>query len=117
MVSIVLFSCNKDKEDPTITIAQPTDHSNHTKGEMLHIEATFEDDQDLSSYSIHIGDENGNHAADFDFHSHGSISGKSHEFHEHTMIPDTIGMVYYLHFEVTDAEGKKSTASHMMHFM
>jgi len=111
------FSCNKDIESPTITVTQPTNHSTHTKGEMLHIEATFEDDVELASYSIHIGDENGEHSSDFHYMVDSEISGKSYSLHEHTMIPDTIGMVYYLHINVTDASDKTTSESIMLHFM
>jgi hypothetical protein len=111
------FSCNKDKESPIITVTQPTNHSTHTKGEMLHIEATFEDDDELASYSIHIGDENGEHSSDFHYMVDNAISGKSYSLHEHTMIPDTIGMVYYLHINVTDASDKTTSESIMLHFM
>lgn len=117
-VSISLFSCNKDKNSPTITVAQPTNHSHHTLNEMLHIEATFEDDVDLKSYSIFIGDVDGNHTHDFHFMTDSTISGKSHEFHEHTMIPDSLNsMEYYIHFNVTDAADKVTSETIMIHVM
>ena len=47
LLSTILFSCNKDKSSPTITVAQPANHSHHSLGAMLHIDATFEDDVDL----------------------------------------------------------------------
>ena len=114
---MALFSCNKDKSAPTVLIVQPEAHTNFSTGDMIHIEATFEDDKELASYSIFMGDENGNHASDFHYMESSSISGKSFEFHEHTMVPDSIGMVYYLHFQVTDAEDKTTSESVMLHFM
>tara|TARA_Y100000385_G_C12803815_1_gene513052 strand:+ start:187 stop:570 length:384 start_codon:yes stop_codon:yes gene_type:complete len=116
-LATILISCKKDKESPVITITQPTNHSNHNKGEMLHIDANFDDDVELANYSIYIGDENGDHSADFHFMVSEDISGKSFELHKHIMIPDTVGMVYYLFFNVTDAEEKSTSESIMLHFM
>jgi hypothetical protein len=117
-VSISLLSCNKDKSGPTITVAQPANHSHHSLSGMLHIEATFEDDVDLKSYSIFIGDVEGNHTHDFHYMTDSTISGKSHEFHEHTMIPDSLNsMEYYIHFNVTDAADKVTSEAIMIHVM
>ena len=118
LLSTILFSCNKDKNEPTITVAQPANHSNHSLGNMLHIEATFEDDVDLKSYSIFIGDVDGNHTHDFHYMTDSTISGTSYEFHEHTMIPDSLNsMEYYLHFNVTDAADKVTSEAIMIHVM
>lgn len=114
---IALVSCKKDKENPTITIAEPADHSEHLWGAEMHVEATFEDDRELKSYHIHIGNETGDHMPEFDVEFEGDISGKSYDFHEHVVVPDSIGAEYYLHFEVTDAEGKSTEQKLMLHFM
>ncbi|MBK6952229.1 MAG: DUF4625 domain-containing protein [Crocinitomicaceae bacterium] len=118
--STILFtfvSCKKDKENPTILIAEPINHSEHLWGSEVHIEATFADDRDLKSYHIHMGTEAGDHTPEFNIEFTGDISGKSYDFHEHFMVPDSIEHVYYLHFEVTDAEGKSTEAKLMLHFM
>ena len=117
-VSSILFSCNKDKSSPIITVAQPTNHAHLSLSSMLHIEATFEDDVDLKSYSIFIGDVDGNHTHDFQYMADSTISGTSYEFHEHTMIPDSLNaMEYYIHFNVTDAADKVTSEAVMIHIM
>jgi hypothetical protein len=114
---LTLVSCKKDKENPTIVIAEPANHSDHLWGTEVHIEATFEDDQNLKSYHIHIGNEAGAHMSEFEVEFEGDITGKTYDFHEHFMVPDSIESVYYLHLEVTDAEGKSSEEKLMLHFM
>ncbi|WP_027420705.1 DUF4625 domain-containing protein [Crocinitomix catalasitica] len=112
-----LTSCKKDKEVPTITVNEPADHTELMWGDQLHIEATFEDDRELESYRVYLGNQLGVKSTDFDIDFTGTISGTSYDFHDHVMVPDSVGMVYYLHFEVSDAEGKTTSASHMLHFM
>jgi len=112
-----LTACKKDKENPTIIIAEPINHSEHSIGSELHIEVSFEDDRELKSYHIHIGNEAGDHMPEFDLKFEGDITGKTYDFHEHFVIPTGISSVYYLHFEVTNAEGKSSTDKVMLHFM
>lgn len=112
-----LTSCKKDKENPTITINTPSNHQEFTWGTELHIEATFEDDRELASYHVYIGNEAGEHAHEFELEFSGNITGDSFDFHEHYVIPNAIDMVYYLHFVVKDAEGKESTEKLMLHFM
>lgn len=117
VVALTMTSCKKDKENPTITINLPVNHSNHTKGAEIHIEASFTDDRELKSYHIHIGTESGEHTPEFDVEFEGDLSGKIFDFHEHFHSPTTIGSVYYLHFEVMDAEGKSANEKVMLHFM
>lgn len=115
-IILSLVSCKKDKENPTITIAEPINHSHLHWGDEVHIECTFADDRALASYHIHIGTELGTHTPEFDIEFSGDIDGKSYDFHEHFVAPDSIEMVYYLHFEVTDDEGKITTEKVMLHF-
>lgn len=117
LIAVTIISCKKDKENPTITIGEPSNHSEHTYGSELHLEATFEDDRELKSYHIYAGDAAGNHATDFDLMFSGDISGKSYDFHEHADIPSGIGSVYYLYFEVVDADDKKTTEQVMIHLI
>ena len=117
MLLVVVTSCKKDKESPSIVISEPANHSEHMMGSEIHIEAVFSDDRDLASYKVYIGTEEGALTPEFDVQYNGTISGKVYEFHEYFMVPTSIEMVYYLHFEVTDAEGKSTTEKVMLHFM
>jgi hypothetical protein len=117
MVVITLVSCKKDKEDPTMNIAEPVDHTEYHWGDELHTEVLFEDDRELKSYHIHMGNLAGDHVAEFDLMYAGDISGTSYSFHEHFVVPDSIEEVYYLHFQVTDAEGKSTSGKRMLHFI
>ena len=114
--TLVLTSCKKDKENPTITVTEPTEHSTHKWGAEVHIHADFEDDRGLKSYEVMVGDEAGTHDHMFDWHKMGTAEGVSHHFHEHFMVPDSAMSMRWVHFTVTDAEDKVTTKSWMLHF-
>lgn len=116
IVSIGLTSCKKDKEDPTISITTPAEHSTHNWGDEVHINATFADDRGLKSYEVMVGDEAGMHDHMFDFHKSGTAEGLSYDFHEHFMVPDSAMMMRWVHFTVTDAEDKTASQKWMLHF-
>lgn len=109
-------SCKKDKENPTITVESPTEHSEHKWGDQVHVEATFSDDRGLKKYSVIMGDTDGNHLHSFDFEKTGEISGKMYDFHEHFVVPNSAEMMAWLHFSVTDEEDKTTTKKWMLHF-
>lgn len=122
MIAIVGFaatitSCKKDKEDPTITIETPAQHSEHAWGAEVHIKANFSDDRALKSYVVMVGDEAGTHDNMFDFMRAGDISGLSHDFHDHFVVPNNAAAMRWVHFTVTDEEGKVSTKKWMLHFV
>lgn len=114
--SLALTSCKKDKEDPVITVEEPTEHSTHKWGTEVHIHADFTDDRGLKSYEVALGAEDGTHDHMFDFHKTGTIEGVEYNFHEHFMVPDSAMMMRWVHFTVTDAEDKVATKSWMLHF-
>ena len=110
-------SCKKDKENPVITVSNPTNHSTHTVGSHIHAMATFTDDRGLASYHIHIGDADGNHIDEWDYHeTNSALSGTSHNWEAHLDVPASMPSVAFLYFEVTDAESKTTTESIMLHF-
>lgn len=113
----VITSCKKDKEDPTIVVAEPEDHSEFHWGEEIHAEAAFGDDRELSSYRVYVGTSDGSVASELNADFSGSISGSSYDFHEHVMIPDSVTGMFYVYFKVTDAEDKSATAQRMIHIM
>lgn len=117
VAACALIACKKDKEAPSITINQPANHSEHTWGSEVHVEVVFSDDRELKSYRIHIGNEAGDPAPEFSVEFTGDLDGTSYDFHEHFVVPDAVESVYYLHFSVTDAEGKSATDKRMLHFM
>jgi len=112
-----LASCKKDKENPIITISSPENHSDIMQGGTIEAKATFTDDKELAKYHVHIGDVDGEHVHDFhDAEFTGDLTDESFEFSQTISIPDSLSMdVYYLHFFVTDAEGKESTEKLMLH--
>ena len=112
----LLTGCNKDKENPEVVVTSPAEHSEVHHGDEVHIDATFTDDQELASYHMEIGDAAGEHIHDFDVHLEGNISGATYDFHTDVTIPDSLDVdEFFLHFTVTDAEGKTGTASHALH--
>lgn len=106
ITGLTLTSCKKDKEAPTIIVSEPIEHTHFTAGTSFQLSATFSDDQDLASFHTHTADAQGNHVLEFDWEEVGTISGKSHTLTSTVNIPAGINNVYYLHFEVEDAEGK-----------
>ncbi len=112
-----LSSCKKDKENPIITVSSPANHSNIMLGSTLDVQAVFTDDKELAEYHVHMGDQAGEHVHDFhDVEYTKSITGDSYQFSEQINIPEMLSSeVYYLHFELTDAEGKISTERIMLH--
>lgn len=115
-MALTTTSCKKDKEDPTITVNTPAEHSHHSWGATVHVEATFADDQGLKNYTVMIGDADGNHNHDFDFMKSGEISGASYDFHDHFDVPTDAPMMAWVHFTVTDQEDKTATMKWMLHF-
>ncbi len=116
LLATSLFSCQKDKENPTILITSPTNHGTYEAGDHIEAKATFSDDQGLKSFHVHIGDEEGGHYHGWDFEDEGTIEGTEYEWDGHTMVPDSLPMMLWMHFEVEDQEGKVSNDKIMMHF-
>ncbi len=123
-ISLILFAiaaiaftgCKKDKEDPTIKVNKPAEHSEFNLGDEVHIEVIFADDRELASYTFMIGDEDGGHIHGFHHDDDGTLKGTEHEYHTMVTVPDSLAVtVFYLHFTVTDAEGKKASKKHMLH--
>lgn len=106
VMAISLLSCQKDDEAPVINIEAPTNPAELTRGQEVHAEFMFTDNEALASYYIHVSNEDGSHNHDFEFEKEGKISGLSYEFHEHFDVPDSIAFGHYhLNIEVIDLEG------------
>ncbi|NQY08821.1 MAG: DUF4625 domain-containing protein [Flavobacteriales bacterium] len=118
VMASTIVGCNKDEEDPTITISAPNEHTHYVPDESFKVTATFADDQDLASYEVMIGDIDGEHVEGFHQDFTDNISGMSHSFSETITVPDTLPgvMMFYLHFKVTDAEGKTASDKLMLHY-
>ena len=115
--AVFTVSCKKDKENPVIIMNIPEEHSEHTWGSLVHIEATFTDDLEFKQYDIFMGDEDGNYDTDIDFMRSGDVQGISYDFHDRFIVPDSVGTVSYIHIEVEDNEGKISNLKWMIHFL
>ena len=116
LVCISFTSCNKDKENPVIEISTPAEHSDHKWGNAVHVTAKFTDDKGLKSYTVMVGDEMGMHDHQFNYMKTGDISDVSYEFHDHFMVPDSCEMMRWIHFTVTDEDGKSTEKKWMVHF-
>ena len=116
LAAATLTSCKKDKENPTILITSPANHAHFESGDHIEASATFEDDQALKSYHVHVGDEEGNHSHDWSYSDEGELTGTSFEWKDDLHPPDSLPMMLYLHFEVSDEEGKVTNDKVMMHF-
>ncbi len=116
-VAVLGFSsCNKDKEDQTITLSTPAEHSHFDRGTMMHVEMKFADDQNLKSYDVEFANQDGSHNHNFHHSDSGSIDGSEYDFHTMIEVPSTAPDMLWLHVTVTDAEGKEVTDSFMYHF-
>ncbi|NOQ75008.1 MAG: DUF4625 domain-containing protein [Crocinitomix sp.] len=115
-LSFTSTSCKKDKEDPTITVSTPAQHSHFNWGDEVHIEADFADDRGLKDYAVMMVDADGNHLSTIDFMKTGTTSELTYEFHEHFVVPDSAPMMAWVQFTVTDAEDKAATLEWMLHF-
>ncbi|MBK7129542.1 MAG: hypothetical protein IPM74_06460 [Crocinitomicaceae bacterium] len=114
---VMLSSCTKDRKDPEIIIHNPENHSEHVMGTSVEVDATFKDDQNLSWYKVYIGEEDGTLTPDFPYQLEENISDKSFDFSVSITVPTGIESVYYLHFELKDAEEKTATTKLMLHFI
>jgi hypothetical protein len=115
-LALSFTSCKKDKEDPTITVSTPAAQSVHLYENEVHIDATFEDDQGLKSYTVMVGDADGTMLTAFDFMETGTISGLTYNFHDHFSVPTDGPMMAWIYFTVVDAEDKSITKKWMLHF-
>lgn len=116
-VALATFSgCNKDKEDPTITLNTPAEHTHFDRGTMMHLEMQFADDQELKSYDVEMANQDGSHNHEFHHSDDGTIDGTEYDFHTMIEVPATAPDMLWLHVTVTDAEGKETSDSFMYHF-
>lgn len=119
IAAIALFvtaGCKKDKEAPGIEIQAPQDHMEFHFGGNIHVEAIFTDDVELAKYRVYMGDEAGNPATGFNWEDAGELSNDSYTYTATIPVPGEAEMMYYLHFDVTDEDGKTSSEKRMLHF-
>jgi hypothetical protein len=120
LASLSFTSCSEDEvldqAAPTITITSPENHEHFDMGMSFVVDATFEDDLELASFHVHLGDQEGNHTHDLEYEVSGNLTGTSYHLVDTVQIPDSLGMMYWLHFDVTDAESKTSSEMVMLHF-
>jgi hypothetical protein len=99
-------SCDKDTDDPTVSITSPGDNDTLKSGDELHIEMTFADNEALSWYRVHLGDHQGGSQPEFliDYEDN-DVDGNTFHLHEHATVPDSVQPAYYLHIEAKDEAG------------
>ncbi|MFT5821382.1 MAG: hypothetical protein ACI8ZM_002635 [Crocinitomix sp.] len=115
-LSFTITSCKKDKENPTITVTIPAQHTHFNWGDEVHIEANFADDRGLKDYTVMLVDADGNHQHEFDFMKTGTTSELSFDFHDHFIVPNDAPLMAWVKFTVTDADDKTGTLTWMLHF-
>lgn len=121
---LILVACQKDDENhkvkdtekPTILVTSPIECSEHSTGTEVHIEATFSDDVALKNYEVYMSDDEYVEDTSFHFHHSGVISAKTHEFHEHFVVPIDPYNWRYVFFTVTDATNKTAAEAFILHF-
>lgn len=115
-MSLVMFSCSKDKEKPTIEVASPANEQEFHPGESIDLEATFKDNESLKEYrlDIHLG---GDHdhgkmqdiTGEFDYEKVGELSGTEKSIDLLVDIPMDADTGHYdLVLECTDEEGNEA---------
>lgn len=115
-LSLTTTSCKKDKEDPTITVNTPAQHTTYNWGQEVHVDATFADDKGLKSYVVTVVDADGNHIHAFNFMETGETKEASYGFHEHFVVPTDAPEMAWVQFTVTDGEDKTAVVEWMLHF-
>ena len=114
---LVLTGCQEeDKENPRVTVLSPAVSSNYHFGDEVHVEALFEDDKELASYTMWVGDINGDPIPGFSFEEEGGASGKSQTVHSVVILPDSLDTsLWFLHYTLMDAAGKTGSTFHLLH--
>lgn len=110
-----LFSCSKITGNPSISKIRPIEHTHFSDGSTLEIKALFKDNDELAFYSCRIADTNGNSVSNFVWEESSSLSGKKFELSTSTQIPIGIDGVFYILFQVIDAEGNVTDKSIEFH--
>lgn len=116
-VACLSVSCNKDRENPTITVSEPGDGVEYHWGDQVHLEAMFEDNEELKSIHVFIGNASGDVDADLNVSFSQTIDGPVYEFHEHANVPDSADGEYFVHFEAVDEEENSMTTKRRIVFV
>ncbi len=117
ILTLSLVACKKDKAALEIDIQAPAAHSEIHSGSSFIAKALFTDDKELAEYHVHLADVTGEHLHDVHDNEYtGKIGGVEYLFEQTVDLPNSLMHdEYYLFFELTDAEGKTSTKSVMLH--
>ena len=114
---LIIHSCqNKDKENPTITIVSPDQHSIHKWGETVHINALITDDVELKNYAVFIGNQDRKQLNNFNFMLSENITGSEFDFHKHFIVPNSAPAMAWIYFTIEDVESKTADFKWMLHF-
>ncbi len=107
-----LNSCNKDKEDPTITFHQPfMEDMHYMEGTWFKMEAYIDDDAGLSNYAVFITDSIGLNSLELDIEFQSDVAGTGFLHRDSIVIPNGTGSwydgSYNLNVVAKDAEGNE----------
>jgi hypothetical protein len=116
LAGITATSCKEDKEAPLITINSPTTTDGYHWGDTIHASVTIEDNKNLYSFQIYIGELNGNASEDWPFSITNNLSGKEYTWEQDLVVPDSVPTNLWLHCKATDAATLTSTQNVKMWF-
>ena len=110
-------SCNKDKEDPTVTFHQPfIEDMHYMEGTWFKLEAYIDDDAGLTNYEVYLTDSAGTNTGtiqgmNFDINFEAEVTGTGFLHRDSIVIPNGVGSWYNGSYKVNviakDAEGKE----------
>ncbi len=117
IISIILLaSCRKqDSSAPTIKITKPAYGATFNPGDTITIEGKFEDNEELGSYTVIVGDASKDSIPNFSFSENSSLSGEEYEYSSEIIIPSTVtDTSFYLHYNVKDVNENSRNLKHLI---
>ena len=123
LLAVLVLSCSKkDKENPSISVAMPTNHSYHMTGEHFMVQAYFSDNEQLNSFHIFLNENNngtGSSEEVFEFDTTGTFTAPMDTIMLHIMVPanaDTINSYNLMIAAMDEAGNAADTVDLMLHF-
>ena len=117
VVGLTISSCKEDSEAPLITINTPTSTDGFAWGDTVHASVTFEDNKNLYSFQVYIGELNGTGSIDWPYSITNNLSGKEYTWEQDLVVPDSVPTYLWLHCKATDAATLESTQNIKMWFV
>ncbi len=116
VISTAFISCKEDDEAPHITFNSPVQSDAFHWGDTIHASITFEDNKNLYSFGVYMGEVNGDASTDWAFSVTNNLSGKEYTWEQDLVVPDSIPATLYLQANVTDAATHYTTGTVALSF-